>query len=197
MSYICPINQPKARRPPNKNKELSKMSNQTTSTSIEKTIVCFHIGRGGHFHNPGHKSFIGEEKIGKYTDDLFLNFENESKVLKKVRNNSILIKFESEILDAITERNFEILESFGITEDELGDRVYTTCVGNSVGLTEEEEEIGVGCINKDGDYDTTYCCFLEDCNDHELQLIIDYNYDFQDSYIYAAEKLGIEEEENN
>lgn len=28
--------------------------------TIGKRIMCFHIGRGGRFYNPGHKEFIGE-----------------------------------------------------------------------------------------------------------------------------------------
>lgn len=42
-----------------------------------KTIVAFHIGRGGNFYNPGHLSFIGEKKISEFTDDLFLNDDNQ------------------------------------------------------------------------------------------------------------------------
>lgn len=45
-----------------------------------KALVCFHIGRGGHFHNPGHKSYNPwvksfEELVNQ--DCLFLNNEDE------------------------------------------------------------------------------------------------------------------------
>jgi len=42
---------------------------------------------------------------------------------------------------------------------------------NSVGLTEKEVETGIGRIDVDGLYDTTYCKFLDECNEEELELI--------------------------
>lgn len=36
-------------------------------------IIAFHIGRGGHFNNAGHLTFIGERDINEFTDKLFLN----------------------------------------------------------------------------------------------------------------------------
>lgn len=33
----------------------------------------------------------------------------------------------------------------------------------------------VGSIDLDGDYDTTYCCYLDDCDEEELQLISNYD----------------------
>lgn len=47
---------------------------------IGKALVCFHIGRGGHFHNPGHKSYNPWVKsFGDLVnqDWLFLNNEDE------------------------------------------------------------------------------------------------------------------------
>lgn len=43
--------------------------------------------------------------------------------------------------------------------------------GNSVGLTIQECENGIGTINIDGGYDTTYTCYLTDCSDSELEII--------------------------
>jgi hypothetical protein len=45
--------------------------------------------------------------------------------------------------------------------------------GNSVGLTIQECENGIGTINIDGGYDTTYTCYLSDCSDEELEIIAD------------------------
>lgn len=47
---------------------------------IGKALVCFHIGRGGHFHNPGHKSYNPWVKsFGDLVnqDWLFINNEDE------------------------------------------------------------------------------------------------------------------------
>jgi len=54
----------------------TKMSTQSNNTAA-KTIVAFHIGRGGQFFNAGFLSFEGEKKISDYTDDLFLNEDQE------------------------------------------------------------------------------------------------------------------------
>ena len=93
-----------------------------------KTIVAFHIGRGGIFYNPGYISFIGEKTISDFVDNLFLSEEEE----------------EKEFLDGN---------------------------GNSVGLTLADVESGIGTINIDGGYDTTYTCYLTDCSDSELEII--------------------------
>lgn len=34
-----------------------------TNETENKIIVAFHIGRGGRFNNPGHKTFIGEKNL--------------------------------------------------------------------------------------------------------------------------------------
>lgn len=41
----------------------------------ENLILCFKIGRDGRFHNPGHLSFYGENKISDsmFIDNLFTN----------------------------------------------------------------------------------------------------------------------------
>jgi hypothetical protein len=47
------------------------------------------------------------------------------------------------------------------------------CNGNEVGLTMEEANSGIGRIDLDGDYDTTYTTYLEDISEKEIQAIID------------------------
>ena len=91
-----------------------------------ETIVAFHIGRGGRFYNPGHKTFIGEKKITDFVQELFLN------------------------------------------EDETH---FVDSNGNDVGLTIVESETGIGIIELDGYYDTTYTCFLSDCSFEEMKII--------------------------
>jgi len=56
-------------------------------------------------------------------------------------------------------------------EEEETEKVFLDGNGNSVGLTIQECENGIGTINIDGGYDTTYTCYLSDCSDEELEII--------------------------
>lgn len=60
------------------------------------------------------------------------------------------------------------LNDLSLSEDEL---VYVDSVGSEVGLTVEEAKTGIGRINIDGIYDTTYTKLLSDCDDKELEAI--------------------------
>jgi len=163
------------------------------------TFCAFHTGRGGRFWNAGHVSFIGFQRIDHYTDDLFLNFENQSDFNNRYGFDSTGDDSQKCILDLITDENLEELEEkFGITEEMLGEKIYMKGNGNTVGLTEKEADSGVGSINIDYAYDTTTVCYLTDCSDGELQLIKDS--DYFDSLSSAEQEyvnlsLGIEEEE--
>ncbi len=142
-----------------------------------KTIVAFHIGRGDRFNNSGFLSFIGEEEISKFTDDLFLHFENLGDFNKRYGYDITYNKDQKCIIDLATDEEFdELEESFGITEDDLGERLYYDGGGSSTGLTESEYDAGIGRIDIDGGYDTTYTRFLEDCNEREIEAITDSNY---------------------
>lgn len=145
-----------------------KLRKMNTST----TIVAFHLGRGGRFHNAGHLSFIGYNYISKYVNNLYLSHENIS-LFKNMPGydtpNTDGIKC---ILDLITDEEYSTLEqAYGITEDTLGVLHYYTECGNPVGLTKDEAESGIGRIDIDGGYDTTYTCYLHDCTEAEAHLI--------------------------
>ena len=84
------------------------------------------------------------------------------------------------------ENNFTFFEKLGF---DLGERIYFDQAGNSVELTEKESESGIGCINQDDDYDSTYTKGLKDCDENELKLIIDYYHYDNDVVIYAKEAL--------
>jgi hypothetical protein len=101
-----------------------------SNSNNNKTIVKFHIGRGGRFNNEGFRRYKGAERIdqGYEFDSLFLN-EDETEYL----NES----------------------------------------GNSVELTVEEAESGIGTINQDNGYNTTYSLNITDCGDEELNAIVD------------------------
>lgn len=130
---------------------------------MKKTIVAFHIGRGGRFYNAGFLTFIGEKRIGEFTNDLFTRFENENDLLETVEN-------KDRFRDLCVDENFTLLEEeFGVTEEMLGDiEYYCGASMQAVGLTRKEVEEGVGRINIDNDYDTTYTGYLDDCSEEEL-----------------------------
>lgn len=88
-------------------------------------ILAFHIGKGGRFYNSGHLSYIGENTINYFTNDLFLSED------------------ESEYLDLN---------------------------GEKVGLL--FENTGIGRIDIDGEYDTTYTTTVGQMTDEELSAII-------------------------
>lgn len=167
------------------------------TTFADTTIVAFHIGRGGRFNNAGHLSFIGAEKIGKFTEDLFPRYENQNAFKNRFGFDQTYNSRQKCILDLITDENFdELEEKFGITLEMLGEVRYYDAAGHDTGLTESECQTGVGRIEIDGNYNTTYACPLSDCNEQELQLIVGYN-GYVDSAIvdYAKDQLGIVDEE--
>lgn len=87
------------------------------------TIIAFHIGRGGRFHNQGYCTILGEHSINDFTNDLFSPMDEDGN------------EIEGEFRDDS---------------------------GNGVGLTTDEARTGIGCIDIDGDYDTTYTIRISD-----------------------------------
>jgi len=176
-------------------KNVNELHEQLKSNS---TICAFHIGRGGRFNNQGFRRFLDFKGIGDYTSDLFPTFENERKFKDRFGFDSTGDNQRC-ILDLISDRDFdELAEKFGITEEMLGEEVYYDGGGNPVGLTVEEAETGIGVIDIDGDYDTTYTCRLTDCDEDELQLIKDsflFTILDSDEQLYVNLSLG-EEIEN-
>lgn len=163
--------------------------------AAQRTIVAFHIGRGGHFWNPGHLSFIGENKIDKYVDDLFLGYENQSDIWNEIKGRPNL----EEKYYAAVEGDEAALSFFA---DRLkmpfGEKEYFDGGGNPVGLTEREAESGIGIINIDNDYDTTYTCLLSDCDENELNAIRnsnEFNWMDDDAQGYIKWMLDETEEE--
>jgi hypothetical protein len=145
--------------------------------TLENTIVAFHIGRGGRFNNSGFKTFIGEEEIGKFTNDLSSSYENAGKFKNRFGFDATYRSGQKCIVDLITEELFEELEeAFGIKLEELGELQYSDNAGNPVGLTQKEIDSGVGRIDIDGGYNTTYTCYLKDCSEEEIELIKESGY---------------------
>jgi hypothetical protein len=144
------------------------MKTEIKNTEKSGIIVAFHTGRGGCYNNPGHTSFIGEKKISEFTDDLFIRYENESEILKRFNNEKVFNAFR----EAINDKDFETLEKFGIKENDLGkEEYYRGECGTSVGLMVDNN--GTGSINIDYQYDTTTACFIEDCSENDIIMIVE------------------------
>ena len=145
-------------------------------TTTNKTIVFFHTGRGGSFHNSGHVSFCGTKTIGEVLsindsgkNNSFLNKKNQVKIynLLKKRNLENLMELFEKCSDRSDFSRFE-----KITGLELGEDVYTDCNGTQI-ITVAEVETGVGTLNWDYDYDTDTCMLLSDCSQGDLELILE------------------------
>lgn len=104
-------------------------------TNTQKLIVAFHIGRGGHYWNPGHLSYIGEKD---FNDLLHLNSEH----------------------------------TFFNDRDKKGrfcKPYITDCSGNRIS---ETVDFITGRLEFDGQYDTDYCKYIDDCSETEINCII-------------------------
>lgn len=157
--------------------------NAKVNGSLGNTIVAFHVGRGGQFYNPGHLTFIGFHEIGEFTERLFLTYENLQNFKNRFGFEYTGDTDQKCILDLVANKDFdELEEAFGITEEMLGEEIYTDGGGNFVGLTQKDVESGIGCIKIDGQYDTTSTCYLKDCSDSEINAI-------RNSNEYNKEKL--------
>lgn len=108
--------------------------------NTERTIVAFHIGRGGRFNNAGHKTFIGEK-----------NFQD-------------LISMNSEHLFEQNRENGKFC------------RKYYTDLNGTVIVEADDVNALVGSLNFDNDYDTDYCCYLDECDENELRIIAESDY---------------------
>lgn len=136
-------------------------------TEHKDTIVAFHIGRGGRFNNGGWLSCIGEQRISEFINELFVRFENHDEVLSRFSNQQI----RNAVIDAIGNNDFEALAAFGVMESDLGEVIYCDQAGNEVGLTVAEAETGIGTINIDHQYNTTYTTTIGELSDDELSAV--------------------------
>jgi len=141
--------------------------------NIEKRLVAFQIG-GRHGQRPrgngANLTFLDVDKpITDYTGDLNIDFENYSDYLEKIGDRPNLISLLQE-----AESNPEAearLKNWGFN---LGEKIYVDATnGRPVGLTLTEAASGVGAINLDNQYDTTYVIHLGDCDVNELTAIIE------------------------
>ena len=132
---------------------------------MENLIVGFKIGRGGRFNNSGYKTFLGECKISDFTNDLFVRFENEGKILKEIGNRQNLIE---KFYECRSSENFDFFEKLGF---DLGQKIFVDGNDNEVGLSYEDYQSGMGIIDIDGAYDTVYTKLLSDLDESEIDLV--------------------------
>lgn len=137
--------------------------------NIGKTIVAFHIGRGGRFYNAGHLSFIGCKPIGDFINDLFPVYENASDIFEMIKGRENLEELYRKATEDWDNAAIARLSSLGL---DLGEIEYCDGGGSQVGLSQKDAESGIGTINIDHDYDTTYTRYLDDCNRDEINAII-------------------------
>lgn len=162
--------------------------------NTENTLVAFHTSGGG--GNRTKVKFIGQDKtIEAFTDHLFMGYENEKEVLKKLaeQNQDNEDYNDSDVLDCFSDRNVSKLkEVYGIEESELGEYGYKDQNGNWMDVLEGAE---TGTLDEDGHYDTTTVVELKDCDESEFEKILNGDcYISDDVKKYCEEQLGIEEE---
>ena len=132
---------------------------------MKDLIVGFKIGRGGRFNNSGYKTFLGECKISDFTNDLFVRFENEGKILKEIGNRQNLIE---KFYECRSSENFDFFEKLGF---DLGQKIFVDGNDNEVGLSYEDYLSGIGIIDIDGAYDTVYTKLLSDLKESDIDLV--------------------------
>ena len=157
------------------------------SNTTEDTLITFHIGRGGHFYNAGHKKYVDQDRsINFYTNDLFVDFENREKLVRQAGDRYNLVELLNEAIS--DNKAFERLVKWGF---ELGKMIYVDNCG-PVGLDVDNDSTGV--IDIDGQYDTTIVKRLKDCSESELKLINESsNYVSSDVKAYCEELINFYE----
>ena len=103
-------------------------------------IVAFHIGRGGRFHNQGHKTF--NPNIQKLSDCF---------------SESCIVLSEDEDGNALPDDQWQLIDG--------GSNVILEGRANIESTT--------GVLDWDGQYDTDIVQYLSDCDESELQLILE------------------------
>jgi hypothetical protein len=136
-----------------------------------KTVVHFHIGRGGHYNNSGHRTFEGiadlQEVISQHSDSLFYNRENYYSILKDLESRRLtnLVGLLESCRNADDFSKFEAKTGLSV-----GEPVHTDCNGTIIVDAESFDSL-IGSLNWDYEYDTDVCQYLEDCNERELLTI--------------------------
>lgn len=105
-------------------------------------IVAFHVGRGGFFNNSNHKSFLGEYTL----QDLISKAIDENKCWRDTED------IDGNVLD----------DDKWTLEDE----------GKILLEGRAAMESNVGTLDFDGEYDTDYAKYLDDCTECEWWVLL-------------------------
>lgn len=158
--YLCTI---KIQRNQSSPRRIT-VSADTMNEEYDNVFVCFHIGRGGRYGNPGHKEY-----------------------LPYVRDFQDLLNRELENLYDVTED-----ENGNVLPDDqwhIKNWASETVVEGRVAM-----EAKTGKLDYDGKSDTYIVKNINDCDEDELQLIIDTDeqgeYVDSDVLAYALNELG-------
>ncbi|MCL1942007.1 MAG: hypothetical protein FWF54_00420 [Candidatus Azobacteroides sp.] len=129
----------------------------------KKTVLMFHIGRGGRFHNQGHLTFEGIQKITDCHDWAYNTFLHDTD-----GDETLLPEDEWKLSDG------------GGNELMNGKELQTAL------------STGIGSLDFDGGYDTTYTTYLEELSEKEFTLI---DSDLKRAYLVLV--CGFDEEKLN
>ena len=144
-----------------------KNQNQNQNPSIDcETIVAFHIGRGGKFFNGGILTYIGEKKLYEIDSDLYVHPEHYVELSEKLSPDNRALLDELYANDDIN----AIATQLGISVYELGEPYMFDFNSRKI-ISVKNYENGVGTLDIDGEYDTTYTKHLNECDSLELELI--------------------------
>ena len=149
---------------------------------MKNTLITFHVGRGGRFHNAGYKTYSGTNEtiddVRGQIDDKhpsYTKYENCDKVLKPFEDTPNGQKIADLISEAECDScyNPELLK-YKITEEDLGELIFVDLNGRQMMW---ENEDGTGSIDIDRDYNSYFVKTLEDCDQLELELYSENNED--------------------
>ena len=128
---------------------------------MKSTLITFHVGRGGRFHNAGHKTYSGTNETiddvrGQIGDKhpSYLRYENIADVLKPFDNTPNFEKIRELIDNCENDNcyNFELLK-YKITEENLGELIWVDSNGSQMMW---ENEDGTGSIDIDKEYNSYF-----------------------------------------
>ena len=112
-----------------------------TTNNTEKIYVSFHIGRGGHFHNPGFLTFVGEE-----------DFQD---LINRCSDVSMITNDEDEEGYALPDEGWELVDNGG----------------NIILQGRDKIEAKTGCLEWDGIYNTDYVTTTDKLSEKEIEAI--------------------------
>lgn len=142
------------------------MKNQENKNG--QILVEFSISRGGRYYNPGYLTYCGYENTAKHHVEQhnFLAYENEDEIINEQEEEV------ENIEDMITDLNYELGDNYNEFCNKYGDLgglVIKNYTGHEIG---DYVEDGLPFFyDEDGQYNSTYGKFLNDCTEQELEII--------------------------